>query len=65
MGNKEKRSKDCLLIEYDISKEKDHSILIIGRSIGNGAFQIINEYLDKEAEEIYNKLIAGDSEIIK
>lgn len=65
MGNKEKRCEDCLIIGYDTSKEKDHSVLLIVRSIGHGAFQIINEYLDKEAEEIYNKLIAGDSEIIK
>lgn len=65
MGNKEKCSEDCLIIGYDISEEKEHSVLIIGRSIGNGAFQIINEYLDKEAEEVYNKLTAGDSEIIK
>lgn len=55
MGNKE-GIEDCLVIGYDQAKGKDHTCLIISRPIGNGAYQIINEYLDKEAEEIYSKL---------
>lgn len=59
--NKINKSKeDCLTIGYDYSKERDHTALIISRPLGNGAFEMLNEFYDKEAEEIYNKLIGGN-----
>lgn len=59
--NKINKSKeDCLTIGYDFSKGRDHTVLIIGKPLGNEAFEILNEFYDKEAEEIYNKLIGGN-----
>jgi hypothetical protein len=51
---------DRLIIGYDCSKEKDHTCLLVARKIGRGYF-ILNEFLDKEAEEIYKKLIGRKS----
>jgi hypothetical protein len=47
---------DRLIIGIDISKEKDRSCMIVARREGRG-YQVINELFDKEAEDIYYKLI--------
>ena len=46
---------DRLVIGYDKAEDKDSHALIVSRKIGRGLW-IINEFYDKEAEEIYNKL---------
>jgi len=46
---------DRLVIGYDKAEDKDSQALIVSRKIGRGLW-IINEFYDKEAEEIYNKL---------
>ena len=51
---------DRLVIGYDKSESKDHSCLHILRRQGRGAY-VVNSFYDKEAEEIYYKLVSkGD-----
>lgn len=47
---------DCLEIGIDISEGKDKSCITICRREGRG-YRIINQLFDKEAEDIYYKLI--------
>jgi len=47
---------ESLIIEMDISFEKDISVLQILRNV-NGHFYVINTLYDKEAEETYFHLI--------
>ena len=49
---------DRLIIGYDYSNGQDHTALLIGRRLGRG-YKVLNIIYDKEAEEIYNKLIGG------
>lgn len=46
---------DRLVIGYDKAEDKDRQALIVSRKNGRGLW-IVNEFYDKEAEEIYNKL---------
>lgn len=46
---------DRLIIGYDKAEDKDRQALIVSRKNGRGLW-IVNEFCDKEAEEIYNKL---------
>lgn len=47
---------DSLIIGIDISKEKDISCMTVARKSGRG-MQVINQLFNKEAEDIYYKLI--------
>ena len=47
---------DRLIIGIDISKQKDRSCMFVARREGRG-YKVINELFDKEAEDIYYKLI--------
>lgn len=47
---------DRLIIGIDISKQKDRSCMTVARREGRG-YKVINELFDKEAEDIYYKLI--------
>lgn len=49
---------DGLIIGYDETNGIDRSVLMVIRKTDTG-FDIINELVDKEAEEVYRKLI-GD-----
>lgn len=46
---------DRLVIGYDKAEGNSRQALIVARKNGRGLW-IINEFYDKEAEEIYNKL---------
>ena len=48
-----------LLVGYDLSdeNEKSTSVLIIATKDKDGSLNIINAFKDKEATELYNKLI--------
>lgn len=46
---------DRLIIGYDKAERKDRQALIVARENGRGLW-IVNQFYDKEAEEIYNKL---------
>lgn len=47
---------DRLLIGYDKAEGKDRQALCVCREM-QGEIWILNQFYDKEAEEIYNKLI--------
>ena len=47
---------DRLIIGYDKAERKDRQALIVARENGRGLW-IVNQFYDKEAEEIYNKLM--------
>lgn len=46
---------DRLVIGYDKAEGSSRQALIVGRKNGRGLW-IVNQFYDKEAEEIYNKL---------
>lgn len=46
---------DRLIIGYDKAERKDRQALIVARKNGRGLW-IVNQFYDKDAEEIYNKL---------
>lgn len=55
------RSADRLVIGIDRAEGKDHTCLNVARRIGSTrGYQIINEFQDEEAEEIYKKLTGGN-----
>lgn len=50
---------DSLIIGYDISEDKDHTCLMVARNNGDKTI-ILNNFYDKEAEEIYEKLTSKE-----
>lgn len=60
MHNPKKMVNGALTIGYDISKEKDHCCLIVAQLRGNSEIMIINEFYDKEADELFKKLVGGE-----
>lgn len=55
---------DCLVIGVDISNEKSISVLTVARHC-KGNIEVINQFYDEEAEEIYYKLINTHAPDIK
>lgn len=51
-----KKDSDTLLTGFDHT-HGDIAVLIIGRKEVDGKVQIINQFQDKEAEELYKKLV--------
>ena len=47
---------DTLLVSIDHSSP-DHAVLVIGRKRPNTTVEIVNAFQDKEALELYQKLI--------
>ena len=57
----ENRTENRLVIGIDRANGKDHTCMITARRIGSTrGYQIINEFQDEEAEEIYKKLTGGN-----
>ena len=46
-----------LIIGYDIDSSTDKAVLIVGRKRMNESTEIINAFQDKEAVDLYKKLI--------
>lgn len=59
----QKNNIDVLLVSYD-NVSNDKPVLIVGKKGTRGLLQIINEFQDEEAEELYKKLTiqSGDEE---
>lgn len=47
---------ESLIIGYDNTNGKDHTVLVVGRKRMNQTVEIINAFQDEEAEELYKKL---------
>lgn len=45
-----------VIVSYDDTNGKDHSILIVGRKRMNQSVEVINAFQGQEAEELYKKL---------
>ncbi len=50
------KTSDTLLVRFDHG-HSDIAVLIIGRKDTGEKVQIINQFQDKEAEELYKKLV--------
>ena len=48
---------ESVIVSYDNSNGKDHTVLIVGRKRINQTVEIINAFQGQEAEELYKKLI--------
>lgn len=54
-----KRIKECknrLIIGYDYTNGKDRTVLVVAKEVDEG-IEIVNEFKDEEAEQLYKKLI--------
>lgn len=54
---------ESLIIGVDLSDDKDVGVLIVGRQ-KNGEVTIINAFQDKEAFDIYRKLITVEKGMV-
>lgn len=59
MDDPKKLVNGTLTIGYDFSEEKDHCCLIVAQLRGNSEVMIINEFYDKEADELFKKLVGA------
>jgi hypothetical protein len=50
---------ETYLIGYDQSDNSDYSCLTIVKRVDKDRLVVVNTFLGKEAEELYNKLIHG------
>lgn len=48
---------DTLLVSFDFTNGKDHSVLIVGRKHPNQTVDIVNAFQNEDAERIYKMLI--------
>ncbi len=48
---------DALLVSVDISRGKDHAILLVGRKHKNQIVDIVNAFQGEEALRIYEDLL--------
>lgn len=46
-----------VIVSWDFSNGKDHDILLVGKQ-EKGSVELINAFLDQDARDIYEKLIA-------
>ena len=51
---------DTIIVSYDNSNGKDHTVLVVGRKRANQSVEIINALRGDEAEEMYRRLTTGD-----
>ena len=49
------KTSDALIIGYDFTNGRDHTVLIVGRK-NKGVVDIVNAFQGEEAEELYKKL---------
>lgn len=52
------KSNDSVIVSWDLSNERDKSILLVGR-VENGVTKIINAFQGEEAVNILDKLLYG------
>lgn len=49
---------DVLLVGFDFTNGKDHSVLIVGRKNKGELVDVVNAFQDEEAKRIYDILTA-------
>ena len=49
-----------VIVSWDFTNGKDHSILLVGKQDGLGGVTVINGFQGQEAEELYLKLTKTD-----
>lgn len=47
---------ETLLVGFDYTNGKDHTVLIVGKKRPNESVEIINAFQGEEAEELYKRL---------
>lgn len=47
---------DVLLVGYDKANSNDKPVLIVGRKDKDGLIDVVNAFVEQEAEDLYKKL---------
>ncbi len=53
---------DTFLVCYDKNSPKDQPVLVVGRRNHLGITTVVNTFVGKEADELYNRLIKKKEE---
>lgn len=51
------KTTDSIIVAFDRTSGKDHSVLVVGRKDPKQDVKIINAFAGEEAEELYKKLV--------